>query len=59
MGEGGALPFSLPSFPFSPETPDTQANSSLVLTSNIYIVMKSPEENVSGIFDSGFCCRPR
>ena len=25
MGEGGALPFSLPSFPFSPETPDTQA----------------------------------
>ena len=38
MGEGGggeekerflsfsSLPFSLPSFPFSPETPDTQAN---------------------------------
>ena len=52
------VPFSLPSFPFSPEMPDTQANSSLVLTSNIYIVMKSPEENVSGIFDSGFC-RPR
>ena len=35
MGEGGggrreflsfsSLPFSLPSFPFSPETPDTQA----------------------------------
>ena len=39
MGEGGggeekerflsfsSLPFSLPSFPFSPETPDTQAKS--------------------------------
>ena len=23
---GSSLPFSLPSFPFSPETPDTQAN---------------------------------
>ena len=38
MGEGGggeekflsftSLPFSLPFFPFSPETPDTQARSS-------------------------------
>ena len=39
MGEGGggeekggflsitSLPFSLPSFPFSPETPDTQAST--------------------------------
>ena len=25
-----ALPFSLPSFPFSPETPDTQANKKLI-----------------------------
>ena len=24
-GEGKLSPFSLPSFPFSPETPDTQA----------------------------------
>ena len=24
-GEGSSLPFSLPSSPFSPETPDTQA----------------------------------
>ena len=24
-GEKSSLPFSLPSFPFSPETPDTQA----------------------------------
>ena len=39
MGEGGggeekflsfaSLPFSLPSFPFSPETPDTQAKAEL------------------------------
>ena len=38
MGEGGggeekgtSLPFSLPFFPFSPETPDTQANPSGLL----------------------------
>ena len=43
MGEGGggeekgrflsftSLPFSLPFFPFSPETPDTQANDNLAV----------------------------
>ena len=40
MGEGekrkflsfSSLPFSLPSFPFSPETPDTQATTSRAAT---------------------------
>ena len=39
MGEGGrflsftSLPFSLPSLPFSPETPDTQAIEEIYLKS--------------------------
>ena len=52
MGEGGggeeegsSLPFSLPSFPFSPETPHTQANSQFPRVENersIKSVKKAP-----------------
>ena len=28
--KGSSLPFSLPSFPFCPETPDTKANLAIV-----------------------------
>ena len=49
MGEGGgeeeflsfsSLPFSLPSFPFSPEKPDTQANESAIfkISSALFIL---------------------
>ena len=51
------VPFSLPSFPFSPETPVTQANSSLVLTRNIYIVIKSQKKTLVAFSIVGFVGR--
>ena len=31
-----SLPFTLPSFPFSPETPDTQANEKYILKTTAF-----------------------
>ena len=56
MGEGGggeekgrflsfsSLPFSLPSFPFSPETPDTQAGVSVTFQVGVHGAMTTREK---------------
>ena len=56
MGEGGggeekgrflsfsSLPFSLPSFPFSPETPDTQARVSMTFQVGVHGTMTTSEK---------------
>ena len=56
MGEGGggeekgrflsfsSLPFSLPSFPFSPETPDTQARVSVTFQVGVHGTMITREK---------------
>ena len=42
-GEKSSLPFSLPSFPFSPETPDTQAT----LYPSIFLCDQDPQRFLS------------
>ena len=61
MGEGGggeekgrflsfrSFPFSLPSFPFSPETPDTQANELVTQKANRYSVLWQKSELLSSV----------
>ena len=56
MGEGGggeekgrflsfsSLPFSLPSFPFSPETPDAQARVSVTFQVGVHGTMTTREK---------------
>ena len=43
VSQPSALPFSLPSFPFSPETPDTQANLSQEKQNELYLRLKNYE----------------